>query len=99
MKISKEKVQYTAQLAHLEIEEEKMEDFVKQFNQIIDYFELLNELDTSNIEPTYNVLDLKNVYREDIVKKGFTEDELLKNAPKKDGHFFCVPTTVEKKVK
>ncbi|WP_374722192.1 Asp-tRNA(Asn)/Glu-tRNA(Gln) amidotransferase subunit GatC [Peribacillus tepidiphilus] len=94
-RISLEQVKHVAHLARLAITEEEAEKFTKQLADIIEFAEQLNELDTSSIEPTSHVLDMKNVLREDIAKKGLPVEEVLKNAPDhKDGQF-RVPSILE----
>jgi aspartyl-tRNA(Asn)/glutamyl-tRNA(Gln) amidotransferase subunit C len=80
-RISNEQVKHVANLARLEISEDEVERFTKQLDAIITFAEQLNELDTTNVEPTYHVLDMKNVFREDIKEKGLPREEVLKNAP------------------
>lgn len=80
-RISNEQVKHVANLARLEISEDEAERFTKQLDAIITFAEQLNELDTTNVEPTYHVLDMKNVFREDIKEKGLPREEVLKNAP------------------
>ncbi|WP_153126364.1 Asp-tRNA(Asn)/Glu-tRNA(Gln) amidotransferase subunit GatC [Peribacillus tepidiphilus] len=94
-RISLEQVKHVAHLARLAITEEEAEKFTKQLADIIEFAEQLNELDTSSVEPTSHVLDMKNVLREDIAKKGLPVEEVLKNAPDhKDGQF-RVPSILE----
>lgn len=87
-RISTEQVKHVANLARLAISEEEAEKFTKQLDSIIAFAEQLNELDTENVKPTYHVLDMKNVLREDIPQPGLPQEEVLKNAPEhKDGQF------------
>lgn len=93
--ITKDNVKHVANLARLAITDEEAEKFTKQLSKIIDYAELLNELDTDDIEPTTHVLDYENVLRKDEPKQWITQEEALKNAPdKKDGQF-RVPSVME----
>ena len=62
-------VEKIADLARLSIKNEEKEKFTKQFNLILDYFNKLNKIDTSNIEPLSHTLDLTNVFREDVVQE------------------------------
>lgn len=80
-RISNEQVKHVANLARLAITEDEAERFTKQLDAIITFAEQLNELDTTNVEPTYHVLEMKNVFREDIKEKGLPREEVLKNAP------------------
>ncbi|MDO9632989.1 MAG: Asp-tRNA(Asn)/Glu-tRNA(Gln) amidotransferase subunit GatC, partial [Humidesulfovibrio sp.] len=53
-----------------------------------------SELDTSSVEPMYTPVDQVSVMRDDVVRKDFTREEILKNAPETDGAFFIVPRIV-----
>lgn len=93
--ITKEDVKHVADLARLAITDDEAEKFTNQLSKIIGYSELLNELDTEDIEPTTHVLDYKNVLRKDEPKQWISQEEALKNAPdKKDGQF-RVPSVME----
>ncbi|MDQ6595615.1 Asp-tRNA(Asn)/Glu-tRNA(Gln) amidotransferase subunit GatC [Bacillus salipaludis] len=91
-RISSEQVKYVANLARLAITEEEAEKFTKQLDAIISFAEQLNELDTENVKPTYHVLDMKNVLREDIPQKGLPREEVLKNAPEHKNGQIKVPS-------
>lgn len=94
-RISIEQVKHVAHLARLAVTEEEAEKFTQHLDAIIEYAELLNELDTENIEPTTHVLDIKNVLREDTARNWLTQEEALKNAPgQRDGQF-RVPSIIE----
>ncbi|MFX1443637.1 MAG: Asp-tRNA(Asn)/Glu-tRNA(Gln) amidotransferase subunit GatC [Promethearchaeota archaeon] len=86
---SKETIDHVSKLALLDLTEQEKEKFSKQLNDIISYFKKLNDLDTTNVEPTTHPIDgLKNVFREDIPWKSLSNEEALKNAQhKKDGYF------------
>ncbi len=99
MTITTEDVRYIANLAQLEIDEQELPSFVNHMSEIVEYFNQLSQLETDTVSPTYNVLDLTNVTRPDEIRHASMVEMILENAPKKDGHFFCVPTTVEKKAR
>jgi aspartyl-tRNA(Asn)/glutamyl-tRNA(Gln) amidotransferase subunit C len=99
MPVTEKDVDYIANLAYLSIKPEEKERVVQQMSQIIDYVEQLNQVDTSQIPSTGNVLGLTNVCRPDQVKPSFPPESILANAPQQDSNYFCVPTTVEKKIK
>ncbi len=86
---SKETIDHVSKLALLDLTEEEKEKFSKQLNNIISYFQKLNDLDTTDVEPTTHPIDgLKNVFREDVPWKSLSNEEVLKNAQhKKDGYF------------
>ncbi len=95
MSITKEEVQHVAHLARLEFSEEELGRFTEQLAQILTYVEKLNELDTSQVEPTYHALKLTNVFREDEIKESIPTDEALSNAPERENGFFVVPKVIK----
>jgi aspartyl-tRNA(Asn)/glutamyl-tRNA(Gln) amidotransferase subunit C len=86
---SKETIEYLSKLALIDLTEEEKEKFSKQLSDIISYFKKLMEVDTTNIPPTTHPIEnLKNVFREDIPRKGLSNKEALKNAQNTmDGYF------------
>ena len=97
MAISIKDVEHIAQLANLEFTNAEKEKFTHQMNQILEYMDQLNSLDTSNVEPLSHVIELSNVFRADEVKPGVTTEEALKNAPEKNDQFFKVPKVIGEK--
>lgn len=95
MKISKQEVIDTAELARLEFDESNLEKFTEQLGRILEYIEDLNELNTDGIEPTSHVLELTTPLREDRVNQLITVEQALQNAPEKDEDFLVVPKVIE----
>lgn len=95
MKISREEVKHVANLARLRFDEGELEKFTDQLNAILTYIDKLNELDTSEVEPTYHVLDLVNVFREDQIQPSLPREAALANAPERADGFFQVPRIIE----
>ena len=95
MKVTTKDVEYIAQLSRLTIPESEMEKFTEQFNQILNYADILNELDTKGIEPTAHVLPLSNVLREDIAVEGVSQEVALMNAPAVHDGGVKVPRVIE----
>jgi len=95
MKISKQEILKTAELARLEFQDSHLDKFTEQLGRILEYIEDLNELDTDGIEPTSHGVELTTPLREDKVVQLITSDEALQNAPEKDGDFFVVPKVIE----
>ncbi len=95
MKISKQEVLNTAELAKLEFQDSQLEKFTGQLGRILEYIEDLKELDTDNIEPTSHGVELTIPLREDRVVQLITTEEALQNAPEKDEDFFVVPKVIE----
>ena len=112
MKVTEKDVSYIADLANLELSAGERSDMVRDLNSILDYIEVLNELDTSNVEPMAQVSDRYGVdeskqgserfaysYREDVVeglRKSLSQEVALENAPDADGTFFRVPKVIER---
>ncbi|SEQ46292.1 Asp-tRNA(Asn)/Glu-tRNA(Gln) amidotransferase subunit GatC [Piscibacillus halophilus] len=94
-KISKDQVKHVANLARLAITEKEAEKYSEQLSDIIDFSEQLNELDTSNVEPTTHVLDMKNVLRKDEPKEWISKEDALKNAPDQQDGQFKVPSILD----
>ncbi len=95
MKISKQEVEHVAKLARLELSEEEKEKLTDQLSNILTYVEKLNELDTTGIEPTSHVLDIRNVMRDDVAAPSLPQERALANAPDKAAGHYKVPKIIE----
>jgi aspartyl-tRNA(Asn)/glutamyl-tRNA(Gln) amidotransferase subunit C len=95
MGIGPREVERIAKLARLSITSEEKQIFGSQLGKTLDYIEKLNELDTSEIEPTSHVLELINVTREDALKKSLHVEDVLRNAPDRSDNFYRVPKIIE----
>ena len=95
MKIDKSQVEHVAQLARLQFDEEQLEMFVNQLNTILDYFDKLQDLDTTGIEPTSHAVALQNALRHDTVNNFVEKDLLMQNAPSEENKCFKVPKVIE----
>ena len=93
-KILKKDVEYVAKLARLKLSETEKEAHAEQLNKILGYMDKLNQLDTTHIKPTSHVVEMRNVFREDIVKPSLPVDNALQNAPDKKDNFFRVPKVI-----
>lgn len=94
MAVSKKNVEKIAELARLKFSEEKLENFTLEMNEILNYMEKLNELDTENVKPLSHPVEQTNVFRDDKLKPSITTEEALRNAPEKDEHHFKVPKVI-----
>ena len=84
--ISDETIEYVGILAKLELNEEEKEHAKKDMEEMLNYIDKLNELDTTGVEPMSHVFPVNNVFREDVVTNGDGSKETLSNAPaQKDG--------------
>lgn len=95
MKITTEMVDYISVLSRLQLPEEKKERMTEELQQIVSYMDVLNALDTADVEPMSHVFPVKNVLREDEVVPSFDRSALLANAPAPDEEAFLVPKTVD----
>ena len=89
--ISTSDIQHLASLSSLALADDEVDGLRQDLENIIGYIEQLGELDTSGVEPTYQVTGLENVWREDEVKLGISRDELLELAPEKQNNQVKVP--------
>lgn len=89
--ISKKDVEHVALLARLELNEEQKESYTKQLNDILEYANALQKVDTENVPPTAHVLPIKNVFREDKVGNHLPNEKTIAIAPDSEGNFIKVP--------
>lgn len=95
MSVTEKEVQYIANLARLQLNEEEVKSFADDMNKILGYMELLNEVDTEHVEPLEHVIDLKSRLRKDEAQKPLSHEDALKNAPDADSDYFRVPKVIE----
>lgn len=93
--VTKDDVKHIAALSRLTVPEGELEKFTENFNQILNYVDKLQKLDTKGVEPTAHVLPVSNVFREDVAKEGVNHEEALKNAPEVHNDGFKVPRVME----
>ena len=94
MKVTTELVDYISELSRLELESDEKLGITAQLEQIIAYMDVLNKLDTQDVEPMSHVFPVKNVLREDEVEPSQDRAELLAGAPVPDREAFLVPKAV-----
>lgn len=93
--ISDETMEYVGILAKLELSQEEREQAKKDMEQMLDYIDMLNTLDTDGVEPMSHVFPIHNVLREDTVENTDEHEKMLANAPSAKDGAFKVPKTVE----
>jgi aspartyl-tRNA(Asn)/glutamyl-tRNA(Gln) amidotransferase subunit C len=112
MKVTEKDVAYVADLANLELTMEERAGMLRDLNSILQYIDMLNELDTSDVPPMAQVSDRYGVdeskqgserfayaIREDVLeglRKSLPQKIALQNAPDSDGTFFRVPKVIER---
>ncbi len=95
MKITKTDVEHVARLARLRFAEDQLDLCTEQLNSILSYFDKLQELDTSGVEPSTHAVSLCNAFRDDLVKQSLPEEISLQNAPDSEHGCFKVPKVIE----
>jgi aspartyl-tRNA(Asn)/glutamyl-tRNA(Gln) amidotransferase subunit C len=95
MKLKREEVLHIAALARVGITDEDVETFQEQLSNILDNFEVLKKVDTTNVPPTAQSIALQNVTMEDEMKPSLPQEEVLANAPQREGDFFKVKVVLE----
>jgi aspartyl-tRNA(Asn)/glutamyl-tRNA(Gln) amidotransferase subunit C len=88
-------VEHVALLSRLELSENELDKFTGQLDAILEYIDVLNQVDTSAVEPMAHVLDIRNVMRSDEVQPSLPREAALQNAPDAEDGFFKVPKIVE----
>ena len=93
-KISDETIEYVGILAKLELSGEEKENAKADMETMLDYIDILNELDTDGAEPMSHVFPVHNVFREDVARDVDGSEDTLANAPLKKDNSFKVPKTI-----
>jgi len=94
-KLSRETVVHMARLCRLGISEEEAEEFRGQLSDIIENFQILDQIDTENVESTTHSLPFGSVMREDIPTSSYPKEDILANAPVREGDFFRVMAVLD----
>jgi aspartyl-tRNA(Asn)/glutamyl-tRNA(Gln) amidotransferase subunit C len=95
MKLSREEVQHIALLARLGLSEAEIEKFRIQLSNILENFEILKQLDTTDLQPTAQSIALQNVFRPDETKPSYPTEDILANAPQRDNNCFKTRAVLE----
>jgi aspartyl-tRNA(Asn)/glutamyl-tRNA(Gln) amidotransferase subunit C len=95
MKITRETVLNIARLSRLRLSDEEVEAQRHDLTQILAYVAKLDELDTSDVEPTAHAVETSMRFREDVVEERLTREDVLLNAPAVQDHMFQVPKIIE----
>ncbi|MBA5942168.1 MAG: Asp-tRNA(Asn)/Glu-tRNA(Gln) amidotransferase subunit GatC [Methanophagales archaeon] len=89
--MKKDEIEHIAWLARIKLSEEEKEELEKELSPILDFFALLDELDTTDIEPTHHVIGVTDRVREDETKEGLKQSEVLRNVPRKENGYIRSP--------
>ena len=95
MKLNRKDVEHVALLSRLDLSENELDKFTGQLDAILEYIDVLNQVDTSAVEPMAHVLEIRNVMRSDEVQPSLPREAALQNAPDAEDGFFKVAKIVE----
>ncbi len=95
MKLSREEVLHIALLARLGLSEAEVHRLSEQLSNILENFEVLTKVDTTDVPPTAQSVALQNVLREDEVAPSLPPEKVLNNAPRREGDYFKIRAVLE----
>ena len=94
--LTRDDVEKVARLARLKLSDAELATFTTQLGQVLEYVEMLNEVDTDSVEqPMAHAVELTNVFRDDVPGQCLPREAALANAPKTDGRYFVVPQILD----
>jgi aspartyl-tRNA(Asn)/glutamyl-tRNA(Gln) amidotransferase subunit C len=94
MPLSRQDVAKVGMLARLALSESDLDRMTGELSKIVGFVSLLEEIDTSTVEPLAHPLDTQNVFRDDVPKPSLSTAEALQSAPRHDGECFLVPAVL-----
>lgn len=94
MQIKDEEVLHIAKLARLNLKENEIQDYKKNLEEILEFADTINKVDTDNIDETIGINENYNVFRKDEIINESNKDELLSNAPSQDEGMFRIPKVI-----
>ena len=95
MEINRDDVLHIAKLSKLELTEDEISMYSGQLSDILTYIEKLDEVDTTGVEPTMNIVGKINSFRDDVIIESLPVEEALLNAPDVEDNHFSVPRVIE----
>lgn len=95
MSIDKDTVKRVARLARLSVTEDEAESLKGELNSILDWVEMLNEVDVDNVSPLTSVVTQEMKKRDDVISDGNYADKVVNNAPISEDNYFMVPKVIE----
>lgn len=96
MKITKEIVDHIAHLSKLEFVGDQRQAIIADMQNIISFMDKLSEVPTDNVEPLIFMSNEVNRLRDDVPEQTITQDQALRNAPKRDSDYFRIPKVLDK---
>jgi aspartyl-tRNA(Asn)/glutamyl-tRNA(Gln) amidotransferase subunit C len=96
-KLSVEEVKHVAKLAKLTLTDPEVKKFQGQLTEILNYFDVLEKMETKNIEPTSQITGLEDIFREDEIGSSLSANEVLANTKEKHGGLFVIKAIFKNK--
>ena len=94
MQVGKEEILHIAKLAALNIREDEIEEYRKNLQDILNFANIVNSVDTDNVSETIGSTNNVNMFREDEIKEFGDKEALLQNAPEKQNNMFSIPKVI-----
>ncbi len=96
MSVSKEELEHIARLADLNLSEEEKQMYIKNLNDILEYAQTINSVDTSSVQETISTNAKYNELRKDEINQCFGDrDKMISNAPSQEAGLFHIPTEMK----
>ncbi len=95
MNVSKEELLHIADLSDLIIEENEVDEYLKNLQEILEFANAINSVQTDDLDITIGANEAKNVFRKDEVKEFDNIEGLLQNAPSLEKNMFKIPKVVQ----
>ena len=94
MTVDKKEVLHIADLADLNIKEEEIQNYQKNLQEILEFMDILKNIDTNNVQEGIGTVNNSNVFRKDEIKEFEDKESLLANAPEKENNMFKIPKVI-----
>lgn len=94
MQVEKDEILHIAKLANLKIEEEEIEEYRKNLQDILNFANVVKNAKTENVNETIGITKNINVFREDEIKVFEDKKALLRNAPEQENNMFKIPKVI-----
>lgn len=95
MALDRAEVEHIAALARIGLTEEEVAVFGEQLSHILELFQVLRQVDTTSVPPTGHAIELQTVLRNDVAADSLEPEEVLRNAPHREGNMFRVKVVLE----
>ncbi|WP_417380507.1 Asp-tRNA(Asn)/Glu-tRNA(Gln) amidotransferase subunit GatC [Gimesia sp.] len=89
--LTQDEVLKVASLSRLKLSDSEVTALGEQMGSVLKYIAMLDELDTTDIEPMAHAIEISNVFRDDQLQESLPREQALSNAPQTDGNYFLVP--------